>query len=75
MAQSGAPELFLGKQSTVSVEMISYLHQLVRDFLTAGNKLVAGQTIDGPECVFRVELLGSGSPHKTGLLLLPVRPN
>ncbi len=75
MAQFGAPELFIGKQSTITEEMISYLHQLVRDFLTVENKLVAGQTIEGPECVFRVEILGGGGSNKTGLLLLPVRPN
>lgn len=56
MAQFGAPELFIGKQSTVSKEVISYLHYLVRDVLSARNKLAAGQTIEGPNCIFRVEL-------------------
>lgn len=75
MAQFGAPELFIGKQSTVSEEVISYLHRLIRDVLAARRTLVPGQTIDGPNGIFRVELLGSGTPNKTGLLLLPVRPN
>lgn len=75
IAQFGAQELFIGKQSTVSEEVISYLHQLVRDVLTLKRKLVAGQMIDGPNGIFRVELLGGGTPNKSGLLLLPARPN
>jgi hypothetical protein len=75
MAQFAAPELFLGKQSTVSHDVITYLHHLVRDVLSARGKLVAGQTIDGPIGVVRVEVLGGGTPNKTGLLLLPARTN
>lgn len=75
MAQFGAPELFIGKQTTVSEEVISYLHYLVRDVLSARNKLVAGQTIEGPNCIFRVELAGGGTSDKMGLLLMPIGPN
>lgn len=75
MAQFRAPELFLGRQSTASDEVISYLHHLVRDVLSARRKLVEGQTIDGPIGIFRVELLRGGTPNKAGLILWPVMPN
>lgn len=75
MAQFAAPELFIGKQSTVSKEVISYLHYLVRDVLSARNKLAAGQTTEGPNCIFRVELQGGGTSDKMGLLLMPIGPN
>lgn len=75
MAQFGAPEIFLGQQSKFSEEAASYLYQLVRHVLTPGNTLVEGQTIDGPNCVFRVKSLEGCATGKTGLLLWPVQPN
>jgi len=75
MAQFGTSELLLGQQSAVSDETVSYLHYLVRNVLTAENTLVEGQTVDGPSGVLKVELLKGAATNKTGLLLLPVKPN
>lgn len=75
MAQFGAPDIFLGQQSKLSEEAVSYLHQLVRHVLTPGNTLIEGQTIDGPNCIFRVKSLEGRANNKTGLLLWPVQPN
>jgi hypothetical protein len=74
MAQFGAPEIFIGKQSAASEQMLMYLQNLIRDLLMTKTDLIVGHTIEGPNCVFKVESLGSGNPNR-GLLLLPFGVN
>ena len=75
MSQFGVPEIFLGQQSRVSEEIVTYLHHLVRHVLTDGATLVEGDTVEGPNCIFRVSSLQGADSKKTGVLLWPVRPS
>jgi hypothetical protein len=75
MAQFGVPEIFLGQQSRVSKDAVAYLHHLVRHILTGGARLVEGDTIEGPTCIFKITSLEGVDNKKAGLLLWPVRPN
>lgn len=75
MAQFGAPEIFLAEQSGMSSEMVTYLFDLVNYVLTSGNALLDGETIDGPNGVFRIESMHKSESEKKGLFLVPVRPS
>jgi hypothetical protein len=75
MAQFGAPEIFLAEQSGPSPEIVMYLFDLVNYVLTSGNALLDGETIDGPNGVFRIDSLRASESGKKGLFLVPVRSN
>ena len=75
MPQFGAPEIFIGQQRELSLEMSEYLFNLANYVLTSGNALLEGETIDGPGTTFKIEFSRGHSTGKRGLLLLPVHPN
>jgi len=75
MPQFGAPEIFLAQQPRFSEENVTYLHSLIKHVLTSGNTFVEGETLDGPNCVYKIERLQGSDSEKTGLFLVPARPN
>lgn len=75
MPQFRAPEIFLAQQPCVSEENLNYLHHLIKDVLTSGNIFVEGQTLAGPNCVYKIQRLEGRDSEKTGLFLVPVQPN
>lgn len=75
MSQFAAPELFLAQQPEASLEMVEYLFQLVHYVLTPGKELLEGETIDGPQGVFRITSLGGNVPREKGIMLVPMKVN
>ena len=75
MAQFGAHEIFLAKQARLSDEIATYLHDLIREVLASERILAVGETIEGPDCFYKVEKLQVRNPNKTALFLVPTQPN
>lgn len=75
MAQFGAHEIFLSKQAHPSEEILTYLHDLIRSVLASEMVLAVGETIEGPNCFFKITNLEGSDPNKKGLFLVPTQPN
>lgn len=74
MNQFGRPDFFLAHQTPPG--NVEYLFDLVNYVLTSGNELLDGETVDGPDGVLRIQALErSDKTGKSGLMLIPVRPN
>jgi hypothetical protein len=64
MSQFATADLFVAQQRERSVEMVEYLFDLAHYVLTSGKELIAGETIDGPRGVFRIESLSGSDSRK-----------
>jgi hypothetical protein len=75
MAQFGVHEIFLAKQARLSEEIVTYLHHLIREVLASERTLAVGETIEGPNCFYKVEKLQATDGNRTALFLAPTQPN
>jgi hypothetical protein len=75
MAQFGVHEIFLAKQARLSDEIVTYLHDLVREVLASERTLAVGETIEGPNCFYKIDKLQGPDSNKTALFLVPAQPN
>jgi hypothetical protein len=75
MAQFGVHEIFLAKQARLSDEIVTYLHDLVREVLASERTLAIGETIEGPNCFYKIDKLQGRNSNKAALFLVPTQPN
>ena len=75
MAQFGVHEIFLAKQARLSDEIVTYLYGLIREVLASERTLAVGETIEGPNCFYKIEKLQGRDSKKTALFLVPAQPN
>jgi hypothetical protein len=75
MAQFGMHEIFLAKQVRLSDEIATYLYNLIREVLASEKTLTVGETIEGPNCFFKIEKLQGSDSNKTAMFLVPTQPN
>jgi len=75
MAQFGVHEIFLAKQARLSDEIVTYLHDLVREVLASERTLAVGETLEGPDCFFKIDKLQGLDSNKSALFLVPTQPN
>jgi Domain of unknown function (DUF4261) len=74
MLQFGAPEILLAQQACPSAEMVEYLFEVAHYVLTSGKEILAGETMDGPRSVFRIECTSGSNSQRKAVILVPVRP-
>jgi hypothetical protein len=75
MLQLGASEIFQGLQPQLTRETGEYLFEVAYCVLTYEKEFHAGDTLEGPQGLMRIELLSGKDPNRRGLLLVPVPPN
>jgi hypothetical protein len=75
MLQFSAPEILLVQQAGPSTEMVEYLFEVAHYVLTSRNQILAGETMDGPGGLFRIECMSGSSSERRALILVPVHPN
>jgi hypothetical protein len=76
MVQFRAPEILIAQQPNARPELLEYLFEVAYYVLTSGKEILEGETIDGPNCVFKISSINGNSDRgKRGLLLTPVQMN
>jgi hypothetical protein len=75
MLQFGAPEILLAQQVRPSREMVEYLLEVAHYVLTSGKEILAGETMDGPGGLLRIESVGGSDHGRRAVILAPVRPS
>ncbi len=77
MAQFDAPEIFINLQSEPSPEWVEYILEVAYYSMSSGKEILDGETMDGPKGVLKISKIrgGDNHPERTGLILVPVRPN
>jgi Domain of unknown function (DUF4261) len=73
MLQFGAPEILLGQQVHPSPEMVEYFFEVAHYVLTSGKEILAGETMDGPRGLLRIESISGSDPGRRALILVPVQ--
>jgi hypothetical protein len=75
MLQFGAPEILLAGQPGLSVDKAEYLFEIANYILTSGKEILEGETVDGPNCTFKVSTIKGADPAKRMLIFVPMKIN